>query len=577
MSSNGDAAGARSVDQLAREICAGAVRLAAAGAAWLALVAEFDEREGWGGFGVRSCAHWLSWQCGISPGTAREHVRVARALRGLPVTAAAYAAGRLSYAKVRALTRVAEPHTETALLDFALAATASQTERVIRQWRRADRDADPTPAPAEPRFDVDWAEGGSLHLRVRLPAEEGAHLLAAVDSLAERTARRERAAGKKAAEATVPDAAAIHPGRAPGADVCVADRREHRSVTTARRCAALVSLAEVAAGTGRRAGDPPRREVVVHVDAAVLADDAAAGRAHLEGGPALSPARVRRMPCQATVVGMVHAGPEVLACGRRRRLATRGQRRALLRRDGGCARPGCDETRIERLHAHHLRHWIFGGRTDLPNLVLLCDADHGLAHDLDLTMTRRDGRLVVTTPDGRRVWGPADAVFAAAGRTDPAVQYPAEQVAGPDPDEVFTGVHPVDRRTGRRPGGPVVAEPARSPGRSRAAARPAASAVRPPVARRDRGSARPATPVPARGPGRRTRAGRVRRAAAPVPVPGTVAEALGSPTADLPAGFAPTGERMNLAYVVGVLMGHREHLARLAADGGATDREAQVP
>ena len=54
-----------------------------------------------------SCAQWLSWKCQLSSGTAREHVRVARALRDLPVIRARFAAGRLSYAKVRALTRIA--------------------------------------------------------------------------------------------------------------------------------------------------------------------------------------------------------------------------------------------------------------------------------------------------------------------------------------------------------------------------------------------------------------------------------------------------------------------------------------
>lgn len=67
----------RPLAELAREITAGAVRLAAATAAWLRAVAEFDAREGWGGYGVRSCAHWLAWQCGLSPNAAREHVRVA--------------------------------------------------------------------------------------------------------------------------------------------------------------------------------------------------------------------------------------------------------------------------------------------------------------------------------------------------------------------------------------------------------------------------------------------------------------------------------------------------------------------
>ena len=85
--------------ELALAITTGAVRLAAATSAWLRLVAEFDERGGWHGVGIDSCAHWLAWQCGMSPVTAREHVRVARALRGLPRIAAAFDAGRLSYAR----------------------------------------------------------------------------------------------------------------------------------------------------------------------------------------------------------------------------------------------------------------------------------------------------------------------------------------------------------------------------------------------------------------------------------------------------------------------------------------------
>src|SRR5918997_3466312 len=123
--------------ELATAITAGAVRLAAATAAWLRLVAEFDARGGWHGVGIHSCAHWLAWQCGMGPGAAREHVRVARALPGLPRIEAAFAAGQVSYSKVRALTRIAAPDCEAALVEFALSATASQTERFCREWRRA--------------------------------------------------------------------------------------------------------------------------------------------------------------------------------------------------------------------------------------------------------------------------------------------------------------------------------------------------------------------------------------------------------------------------------------------------------
>src|SRR5437763_3882173 len=98
--------------ELAWAITSGAVRMAAATAAWLRLIAEFDERGGWHGVGIKSCAHWLAWQCGLGPGAAREHVRVARALQRLPLIEAAFGEGRVSYAKVRALTRIAEPDCE---------------------------------------------------------------------------------------------------------------------------------------------------------------------------------------------------------------------------------------------------------------------------------------------------------------------------------------------------------------------------------------------------------------------------------------------------------------------------------
>ncbi|MGY1653170.1 DUF222 domain-containing protein [Geodermatophilus sp. SYSU D01119] len=395
------------------------MRLAAATAEWLLLIARFDRREGWAGHALRSCAHWLAWQCGLSPGTAREHVRVARALATLPGIRAAFASGRLSYSEVRAMTRVAAPDTEAALLALAGEATAAQVERVVREWRRSDA-VDAGTVREKRRFEYWWDDDGMLVVRMRLDPEQGATFLTGVDALAERDARRERAAaGRAAAAATATSGTTATPGADPDdavdgtADEPLDEVALARERTAERRCAAVARLGAAAPEADRRAGDPPRREVVVHVDAAVLADDAAAGRAYLENGPALHGSQVRRMLCEATVVTMLERGREPLAVGRARRLATRAQRRALVRRDGGCIRPGCPETRPERLHAHHLRPWSSGGGTDIDNMALLCDADHGLAHDLDLRMSRRGGELVAVTPDGRRLWGRGDSAFAA--------------------------------------------------------------------------------------------------------------------------------------------------------------------
>ena len=129
------------MDRLGDEIAELSARLEAATARLLDLIREFDARKGWNG-GFRSCAHWLSWRVGLDPGAAREKVRVARALGTLPLLAGALARGELSYAKVRALTRIATPESEERLLKVGRAGTAEHVERIVRGWRCVDRKAE---------------------------------------------------------------------------------------------------------------------------------------------------------------------------------------------------------------------------------------------------------------------------------------------------------------------------------------------------------------------------------------------------------------------------------------------------
>src|SRR5262245_33477051 len=109
--------------ELEDELVTLAGHLAAAQCRFLQLLAGFDSRERWAGPGMRSCAHWLNWRVGLSLRTARDQVRVAHALRRLPKVTAAFAAGRLSYAKVRAITRIASAETEAELVHLASSAT----------------------------------------------------------------------------------------------------------------------------------------------------------------------------------------------------------------------------------------------------------------------------------------------------------------------------------------------------------------------------------------------------------------------------------------------------------------------
>ena len=127
-----DDALAAAVSTLAAHIHAATYRL-------LTLIAELDRREVWAAQGALSCAHWLSWACGIDTHTAREKVRVARALTELPLLSEALAKGELGYSKVRALTRIATPENEDDLLNIGLHGTAQHVEKFVRLHRRAKR------------------------------------------------------------------------------------------------------------------------------------------------------------------------------------------------------------------------------------------------------------------------------------------------------------------------------------------------------------------------------------------------------------------------------------------------------
>ena len=156
-------------------------------------------RTGWNN-GFASCAHWLHWRTGIDLGAAREKVRVAHALAMLPRISATMQRGAISYAKVRALTRVATPANEAALLDFAQAGTAAQTERLVRAWRRVDDVAAAAQAEARHlhRHLSTWIDDdGMVVIRGRLTPEVGAIVQRALEAAADRLFRDDSAGRRR--------------------------------------------------------------------------------------------------------------------------------------------------------------------------------------------------------------------------------------------------------------------------------------------------------------------------------------------------------------------------------------------
>ena len=130
-------------EALGGKICAAAGLAAQSECQLLELIGDFDAGNAvrwW--TGVTSLAHWLSWACSMSPGTAREHVRVARALRRMPTVRTAFRDGRLSYSKVREATRVVDPVDDAQLCELALSATAAQLATTSRRLPHRGRETD---------------------------------------------------------------------------------------------------------------------------------------------------------------------------------------------------------------------------------------------------------------------------------------------------------------------------------------------------------------------------------------------------------------------------------------------------
>ena len=370
------------LDRLGEQIAELSAHLEAATARLLDLIRDFDARGGWNS-GFRSCAAWLSWRVGLDPGAARERVRVARALGTLPLLAGALGRGELSYAKVRALTRVATPETEARLLGVGRTGTAAHVERIVRGWRRVDRK---TEAQEDARqhasraLHVSEAEDGTVVLHGRLGPEVGALLLRAL------AAARETLYQRRRGDETAPPPA---------------DASQEAPTRAQQQADALALLAETALHHGLDPGAPGERyQVVVHVDAPALADPDQPGQCVLEGGAHVSAETSQRLACDASRVVMRHdeAG-RVVEVGARTRTIPPALRRALQHRDRGCRFPGCG---LRLAEGHHLRHWAQGGPTTLGNLALLCRRHHRAVHEEGYGVQRlADGALRFRRPDGR--------------------------------------------------------------------------------------------------------------------------------------------------------------------------------
>jgi hypothetical protein len=354
-----------------------AARIHAATAQLVQLTAELDRDGAWAETGMRSCAHWLSINIGVDGWTGGEMVRAGHALESLPHLRAAFAEGRLSFDKIRAVAKVATPDDDEMWTSIALHASSAQLARICRGVMRA-LDADDPRRAGDALLNrgvrVWWRDDGMLELMAVLPHEDGA-----IEAVAHQVATE---------QSNVPS---------PDQPELASERRTQPML----RADALLRLCEawVTADAAPTPVVAPTTQVVIHVDANAL-DGEAGARSRIENGPWISPSAARWMSCDADVVTVTERDGLPIDVGRVRRLITPRLRLAIQSRDEGCRYPGCSVP-AARTDGHHIRHWHDGGATDLDNLVSLCRFHHRRHHEGRFQIRREpSGDFTFTAANG---------------------------------------------------------------------------------------------------------------------------------------------------------------------------------
>ncbi len=333
------------IDDLEHRILALASRINKATYELLVLIREFEERGGYLKWGQENTAEWLAWRCDYSMTTALEKVRVARALKTLPLVCREFAAGKLSYTKVRELSRVADRQNEDLLVAFALRHSASVVAERCRELRFG----------SEESLDVAQRALANRSLRVRRDSERGTMTIS-IEVPLEKGELFEKALDKARD------------------DECLRAPDLHDTSWSTRQADAFMSMVyEYLSGERSDCSSSDNYLVTVHVDQSALTRN--------DGRSALPIETVKRLCCDSSVVVMTESKDgEPLSIGRKTRTVPTGIARAVKARDHHCCTfPGCRNKRFVDLH--HVEHWSNGGETSTDNLILLCEKHHSLVHE----------------------------------------------------------------------------------------------------------------------------------------------------------------------------------------------------
>jgi hypothetical protein len=323
------------------------------GASAFAETDEYDRQ------GYHSPIHWLRTNCHLTGGAAADRIAVGDQLHSVPESHQSLLDGEIGLAHLSHIARTAaaieqtgtsKPFDETRLLTKARELNVGRFIDFCHHMRHA---ADPEGYAAEEATGVEarsltikTGEGGMVWVRGVFDPEGAAVLRTAFEPLARRNGKDD-------------------------------DRKRDRRLADA--AVELASRSLDNALVPQRGSVRPHLQVTTTLE--TLIQRAGAQAADLEFSLPISAKAVERMACDCNVTRiLLGADSAVIDVGRSRRVISSSQRRALNQRDKGCRFPGCNRP-ATWTSGHHLVHWIKGGSTDMPNLVLLCYRHHWMVHE----------------------------------------------------------------------------------------------------------------------------------------------------------------------------------------------------
>ena len=337
-----------------------------------AAFAETDEYENQGSV---SPMHWIRVNCHLTGGAAGDRLAVGEQLQSIPESHQSMVEGEIGFAHLAHIARTSaaieqttnKPFNEMPLRDKARDLTVGRFIDFCHHMRHT---ADPEGYAAQEAQAVEarsltmkTGEGGMVWLRGVFDPEGGAVLRTALEPLAKRNGKED-------------------------------DRKRDR-----RLADAAVELANRSLDNSlvpQRGSQRPHLQVTTTLE--TLLQRAGAPAADLEYSLPISAKAVERLACDCNVTRiLLGSDSAVIDVGRSKRVISPSQRRALKVRDKGCRWPGCDRP-ATWTSGHHVVHWIKGGGTDLPNLVLLCYRHHWMVHEGQWQLAKTDDGNVLAIP-----------------------------------------------------------------------------------------------------------------------------------------------------------------------------------